>query len=82
MPWSPTPTNHFPSGLQLICEEAKCVSLFGNDVGGDAMYCGCSGLIGSSVADRMFKAAALTEASCAAEVELLELFVLKAVGWC
>lgn len=78
IPWSPTPTNHFPSGLHSICDEAKCVSLLGSEVGGEAMCCGCSGLIGSSVAERMFEAAALTEASCAAEVELLELFVLRA----
>lgn len=58
------------------------MSLFGSEVGGETMYCGCSGLMGSSVAERVFNAAALTEASWAAEVELLELFVLKALHSC
>lgn len=57
------------------------MSLFGNEVGELAVYCGSSALIGSSVAERMLGALAETEAeaSWAAEAEVLELFVLKAV---
>lgn len=40
------------------------------------MYCGCRARIGSSAADRVFGAP--TDASSAADVELLELLVLKA----
>ena len=72
--------SHFPSGLQLICDEAKCVSLFGKVVDGLAVYCGSSALMGSSVAERMLGALAETEAeaSWAAEAEVLELLVLNA----
>ena len=49
-------------------------------MGGLAVYCGSSALIGSSVAERMLGALAETEAeaSWAAEAEVLELLVLNA----
>ena len=57
------------------------MSLFGKEVGGLAVYWGSKALIGSSVAERMLGALAETdaEASWAAEAEVLELLVLKAV---